>query len=292
MGAAGECELWKNGMQKMKDCYCIPGTKVDKQALVQHRNTWIGRNRFWYDSKRGIPRNTQNPGNYSQDYERPNHLEESLKWKPIVGLRGGIPKPPAEPYQGDSRTRSKTTKKGAVRQNPRGAERQKSKEQRQKNIQEFNKWGLGSLKSKAASSAVAKKSTSSSAPTTTAALKRKRDSSSSAGLVEADESHIMLKRASSQPLLVPTRTQNRQADDHQSAEQHRLSLQTIRRNAELEEARIVEEKRLKVLREESEMETQRIKRMRQVEDKGNDETVKMLKWLRLSNSIKRIHFTL
>ena len=53
-------------------------------------------------------------------------------------------------------------------------------------------------------------------------------------------------------------------------EEHRAVLQTIRRNAELEEARIAEDKRLKVLREEADMEQQRIKRMRQVEDKGID----------------------
>ena len=53
-------------------------------------------------------------------------------------------------------------------------------------------------------------------------------------------------------------------------EEHRAELQTIRRNAELEEARIAEGKRLKVLREEADMEQQRIKRMRQVEDKGID----------------------
>ena len=294
MGAAGECELWKNGMQKMKDCYCKPGAKVDKQALIQHRNTWIGRNRFWYDPKRGIPRNTQNPGNYSPDYQRPNHSEETLKWKPIVGLRGGgvSSKAPADEPNRGSRTRSKTTIKVNGRQNPRGAERQKSKEQRQQNIQELNQWGLGNVKSKAASSVVKKTASSSSISTTTAMSKRKRESS---GLLEleADVLHIP-KRVSTQqpPLNLTTRTHRSQADDESQAhQQHRLSLLTIRRNAELEEARIKEEKRLQVLREESELESQRIKRLRQTEQQGNDLYVKVLKWLRLSSIIKNDHLT-
>lgn len=270
-------------MQKMKDCFCKPGEKVDKQALIQHRNTWIGRNRFWYDPKRGIPRNTQNPGNYSPDYQRPNHSEETLKWKPIVGLRGGgVPSkaPSDEPNRG-RRSRSKTTIKVNGRQNPRGAERQKSKEQRQQNIQELNQWGLGNVKSKAAS-AVGKKTASSSISTATEMSKRKRESSGLLG-VEADVLHTA-KRASTQqqPLILTTRTHRSQADDEiQAQQQHRLSLLTIRRNAELEEARIKEEKRLQVLREESELESQRVKRLRQTEQQGNDLYVKVLKWLRL-----------
>ena len=272
-------------MQKMKDCYCKPGAKVDKQALIQHRNTWIGRNRFWYDPKRGIPRNTQNPGNYSPDYQRPNHSEETLKWNPIVGLRGGgvSSKAPADEQKRGSRTRSKTNTKVNGRQNPRGAERQKSKEQRQQNIQELNQWGLGSVKSKAAS-AVGKKTASSSISTTTETSKRKRESSGMLE-VEADVLHIP-KRASTQqqPLVLTTRTTHRSQaeDDSQAQQQHRSSLLTIRRNAELEEARIKEERRLQVLREESELETQRVKRLRQTEQQGNDLYVKLLKWFSLS----------
>ena len=53
-------------------------------------------------------------------------------------------------------------------------------------------------------------------------------------------------------------------------QQHKAALLTIRRNAELEEARIEEDKRLKVLREEAEQEAQRSKRLRQAEEKGID----------------------
>jgi len=257
MGASGECELWKNGMQVMKDFYCKPGIKVDKQALIQHRNTWFGRNRWWYDPQRGVPRNTQNPGNYSTEYQRPNHLEETLKWNPIVGLRGGCgqkltagqPRPPT--------SRSKTSKEATAISKSGRPERKKSKEQRKESIKELNKWGLGSVKCKAIAAAAApppaKKSNNSCAADM---LKRKRDTPI---IIEKVEAPYKIHADPSQ-----------KPHWGRAEEEHRAVLQTIRRNAELEEARIAEDKRLKVLREEADMEQQRIKRMRQVEDKGID----------------------
>ena len=261
MGASGECELWKNGMQVMKDFYCKPGIKVNKRALIQQRDIWFGRNRWWYDPQRGVPRNTQNPGNYTLQYQRPNHLEETLKWKTIVGLRGSgalkltaAEQPPRPPN-----SRSKTKKPTTSSRSSGRPDRTKSKEQREENIRELNKWGLGSVKCKAAAVPPKKSSSSSTADTT---LKRKRDTPVIIEKVKAPY------RVHADP---PQKSHQLEPHDWNRADQqHKAALLTIRRNAELEEARIEEDKRLKVLREEAEQEAQRSKRLRQAEEKGID----------------------
>ena len=267
MGASGECELWKNGMQVMKDFYCVPGIKVNKQALIQHRNTWFHRNRWWYDPQRGVPRNTQNPGNYSIEYQRPNHLEETSKWKPIVGLRGGCDSNhnPVQLHLPNSR--SKTNKQQATAKRPNGRpDRKKSKEQRQESIKELNKWGLGSVKCKAAAavSVLPKKSGHSSSAADS--LKRKRDTPVIIEKVVAP--YKIQAGAAEKPLR--ENYQLEPYDGIRADQQHRAALQTIRRNAEIEEARIAEDKRLKLLRDEADLQEQRIKRMREVEAKGID----------------------
>lgn len=78
-------QLWKNGMQLMRNFYCNRSIPVDKSLLMEKRNEFFGCYRWYYDPKRGIARNHQNPGNYSEDFRKSDHLEETAKWKVGVG---------------------------------------------------------------------------------------------------------------------------------------------------------------------------------------------------------------
>jgi hypothetical protein len=82
-----EIELWKNGMQNMKHFYCDPSIIIDKNLLLQKRNEFFTKFCWWYDAKRGISKNHQNPGNYDECFQTMmmNHLSESAKWSLIAG---------------------------------------------------------------------------------------------------------------------------------------------------------------------------------------------------------------
>ena len=84
-----EVFLWKNGMQQMRHFYCDRTSAVSKEYLRYKRDNYFGRHYWYYDSKRGIARNHQNPGNYSDDYKKANHVEETAKWKIQVGKNDG-----------------------------------------------------------------------------------------------------------------------------------------------------------------------------------------------------------
>jgi hypothetical protein len=77
--------LWQNGMELMRNCYCNRKIRVDRNALLELRDAFFTRYRWFYDSSRQISRNHQNPGNYDVKYQKANHLEESMKWKLSVG---------------------------------------------------------------------------------------------------------------------------------------------------------------------------------------------------------------
>lgn len=83
----GEIELWKDALKYMKCFFCCPEVSVDKNFLITKRNEFFSKGQWWYDPKRGIARNHQNPSNYSEKYRSANHLEESAKWKIGVGPR-------------------------------------------------------------------------------------------------------------------------------------------------------------------------------------------------------------
>ena len=55
--------------------------------MIVKRDEFFSKGQWWYDPKRGIARNHQNPSNYSEKYRSANHLEESAKWKIGVGPR-------------------------------------------------------------------------------------------------------------------------------------------------------------------------------------------------------------
>ena len=257
MGTSGDCELWRNGMQLMKDCYCRPGIKLDKIALIKHRDTWIGRMHLWYDSKRGVPRNTQNPGNYSPEYQRPNHFEETAKWKANVGLRVSSSNKAIAPAAAAKRKNI-----NIITTNLKEARATDAKAQRKKSIDEGNKWGVGNLRIKGAA----------------AAAKRSPCTIEINSSRQSKEAIIGAPQKSTPPipkLLQPPQTHRSNAHYHQqqygyleSITDHNASLAAIRRNAELEEARIIEEKRIRVLREDSEREAARTKQIRQLEELG------------------------
>ena len=77
--------LWQNGMELMRNCYCNRKIRVDRNALLELRDAFFTRYRWFYDSSRQISRNHQNPGNYDVKYQKANHLEESMKWKLSIG---------------------------------------------------------------------------------------------------------------------------------------------------------------------------------------------------------------
>ena len=58
---------------------------MDRNALLELRDAFFTRYRWFYDSSRQIARNHQNPGNYDVKYQKANHLEESMKWKLSIG---------------------------------------------------------------------------------------------------------------------------------------------------------------------------------------------------------------
>ena len=72
-------------MELMRNCYCNRAIPVDRQFLLNLRDEFFSRYRWFYDESRGISRNHQNPGNYDEKYRTANHLEESKKWKLIIG---------------------------------------------------------------------------------------------------------------------------------------------------------------------------------------------------------------
>lgn len=84
----GQMLLWKNGMQLMRNFYCNRSLVVDKPFLMKKRDDFFGKYRWYYDPKRGISKNHQNPGNYAEMYKKANHLEETAKWTVLIGPVG------------------------------------------------------------------------------------------------------------------------------------------------------------------------------------------------------------
>lgn len=77
---------WTNGMELMKNCYCNRKIPVDRAALLEMRDAYFVQNRFFYDPSRCIARNHQLTGDYDAKYQKENHLEESAKWKLRLGI--------------------------------------------------------------------------------------------------------------------------------------------------------------------------------------------------------------
>ena len=81
-----EILLWKNGMSLMRNFYCNRTFPVDKEDLIVRRNEFFGKYRLFYDVRRCLARNYQDPNSPDHDHKNAHHEQETAKWTPIIGL--------------------------------------------------------------------------------------------------------------------------------------------------------------------------------------------------------------
>jgi hypothetical protein len=81
-----QCELWKE-TTLLKEFWCCPEIPIDFNTINNARDHFLYSHRWLYDETRRCPRDTKNPGNFSSEWQRDNHLELSQKWE----LRAGPP---------------------------------------------------------------------------------------------------------------------------------------------------------------------------------------------------------
>ena len=155
----GEIELWKDALKYMKCFFCCPEVNVDKNFLIVKRDEFFSKGQWWYDPKRGIARNHQNPSNYSEKYRSANHLEESAKWKIGVGPRLSAINATAAMMSSKSPKTSSSTIRPSKERGKVAAENQKARVQKDNDAitAGFKQSGVGQ-KRKAGDSSVAIKS--------------------------------------------------------------------------------------------------------------------------------------
>lgn len=77
-------ELWTISM--IKPFWCCPEVDLpNRETLLTLRHRFFHTRLWYYDSSRGIPRNTQNPGNFDREYQVAGHREQSATWNLIKG---------------------------------------------------------------------------------------------------------------------------------------------------------------------------------------------------------------